>query len=281
MSDAIISARGRFDPERLDKRYYLLSLASELRRTERITETELTALSDGLYALLEAHLERFTGGESSSVISSTAEKLLRSLMYNCDLTLLQLGEEAAAKRLAEAAKAPERELEKIYFDGLRLNRELQLKARSQLRSIKRELDSVEISHRELLRLPGELERLIRGYDDKYDAACSVSIGYRMPTLGGGMRGISGMLHLMNEIRYELELTKKLLPQTKSAVEALLRIDPDANLGECCLAAAISGEIKKNEGILGLDLRPYRSLTNEGYLERLTRKALPTAQMLAR
>lgn len=130
-------------------------------QNQTITESEYQAFINRLFLQLGEHIKLYTSGESDSVMSETAA-ILGSITYNCDLALSRLSPNIAIKRMLNEP------IESIYFDGLKINRKLILKALSMIRRIKRSrIDVMCVYYNNMLN--NDLERLVRSYDPKFDA----------------------------------------------------------------------------------------------------------------
>lgn len=190
------NGEARIDPEAIDRSNYTLSLASAALSAGAIDRTDYDAFIQRVFEKLADQIRLYTGGESDSVMNETAAKLLGSVMYNCDLVLAPL---PVGKALGRMMNEP---LDGIYYDGLRMNRELMLKALSMLRKVRRtRIDTMCVYYNNLL--GGDLERLIKSYDPKFDAkrACAL-VDYAMPTVNRSVRGIGGILHMLEELQTE-------------------------------------------------------------------------------
>ena len=89
-------SRGGFDPSKLKRNPYTLSLLNEGQRAGLLDQREVSRVQYGFFLLLQDLIRRYTQGESSSVASETAERLLASAMYAVDAYLWSLENPAKA-----------------------------------------------------------------------------------------------------------------------------------------------------------------------------------------
>lgn len=184
------------DAGRLDKSSYTLSLAAEALRCQLCTEGEYNAFELGIFDRLAEYIDIYTRGESTSVESTTAVMLLGSILYNTDLALMNLPPEEAARKLFSLP------LHALHDSGVRINRQLILKALSKLRALKRtRINTFCVFYNRLLNV--DLEKLIRSYDYNFDAKRNFTdVDYPLPTVNRAVCGIGGILHLLDELQKE-------------------------------------------------------------------------------
>lgn len=234
MTDMILKT----DLPEIDRSNYTLSLAQIMLQNQTITESEYQAFINRLFLQLGEHIKLYTSGESDSVMNETAAAILGSITYNCDLVLPRLPPNIAIKRMLNEP------IESIYFDGLKINRELILKALSMIRKIKRSrIDVMCVYYNNILN--NDLERLVRSYDPKFDAKRNLTdIDYKMPTLNRSVCGIGGILHMLEELQTEnnfvnsfpREMTSRLF---KKYLRELAHPAGDMiNLGQLCFEHSI-------------------------------------------
>ena len=180
----------------LDSSNYTLSLAKAALDLGVVNDMTYHIFINGIFIQLAKHIQLYTNGDSDSVMNETAAALLGSILYNCDLALSRIPTEIAVKRLFSES------IESICFEGLKINRELILKALSMIRKIKRTRIDVMCPYYNNV-LNNDLERIVKSYDPKFDAKRNLTdIDYKMPTLNRSVCGIGGILHLLEELQSE-------------------------------------------------------------------------------
>ncbi|MBQ8552508.1 MAG: hypothetical protein IJ428_06820 [Clostridia bacterium] len=234
-----LTATADFDPDRLSKSNYLLSLANEALRCGLYTEEQYGTLESRLYECLAAKILLYTGGRSTSVESTAASRLLGSLLYTADLSLLRSSPTDAVYRVLTEP------LWDICEDGMKLAGEYTLKALYMLSHVKKtRIDTVCITYNRLLN--SDLRRLIRAYDISFDARRSlITADYPLPTVNKAVRGIGGMIHLLEELSIENRFVNSF---PRAEFETLqLRFAPELtnpyggtliNLGQLCFEQAL-------------------------------------------
>lgn len=187
-----------FDRERIDRRNLTLSTAAEALRCGLVTDADYSRFESEVFDELARLITKYTRGESDSVEGGTAAELLGSLLYNTDLALSRLSPEAAAAAIFSVR------LQSIYLEGLKMNREYVLKALSILRRLKRtKINVMCVYYNDLV--SRDLEKYIRGYDMYFDARRNYScVDYNMPTVNRSVRGILGIIHILEELTSEAD-----------------------------------------------------------------------------
>lgn len=261
MTSELITA-AEFDPARISRSNYLLSLADEALRCGLCTEAQYRTLEASLYECLAARILLYTGGRSTSVESQTASRLLGSLLYTADLALFRLSPIEAVNRIFTDP------LWDICRDGTKCAGEYALKALHMLSSVqKNRIATVCITYNRLINT--DLRRLIRSYDVKFDARRTlVTSDYPLPTVNKAVRGIGGMIHLLEELTFENSFVNSF---ERAEFETLqLRFAPELtnpyggtliNLGQLCFEQAILNLMAgKEAGNLILSDEDCRHLT---------------------
>lgn len=261
------------DLSEIDRANYTLSLAQIMIQNQTITESEYQAFINRLFLQLGEHIKLYTSGESDSVMSETAAAILGSITYSCDLVLSRLPPNIAIKRMLNEP------IESIYFDGLKINRELILKALSMIHKIKRSrIDVMCVYYNNILN--NDLERLVRSYDPKFDAKRNLTdIDYKMPTLNRSVCGIGGILHMLEELQTEnnfvnsfpREMTSRLF---KKYLRELAHPAGDMiNLGQLCFEHSIlslmAGESTPSIPLSNENINVLVSTQNDGWYSALS------------
>ncbi len=225
--------------DKLLRRRYTLTLVDECTRTGLGGEGFRARFENQLYELLAELTRQYTCCESDSVESTTAARLLRSALYNCDLALMKLPVKAAAKRLTETRLA------EIHYEGLGINRELVYRARKKLEALKKSRIKVDSIHYNMA-LNQNIEARILNYNFHLNAGEMICNGieYFIPTLGKPLPGISGMIALLAELEREQNFVNSFPPEQLEQLWKLYEhqlMSADANsipLGELCYRHAL-------------------------------------------
>lgn len=248
------------DAANLDRSNYTLSLAKAALDLGIVNDLTYHTFINGVFIQLAKQIHLYTSGESDSVMNETAAMLLGSILYNCDLALSRIPPELAVRRIFSEP------LENFFFEGLKLKRELMLKALSMIRKIKRtRIDVMCVYYNNVLN--NDLERLVKSYDPKFDAKRNLTdVDYRMPTLNRSVCGIGGILHLLEELQSENDFAASFPKEQTSALfnkhlnELAHPAGDMINLGQLCFEHAIlslmSGE---SEPILPLGEESIKKL----------------------
>lgn len=226
------------DPSRLDRSNYLLSLANEAYRCGVLTDADMDALQSRLYECLAAHILLYTNGKSTSVESDTAARLMRSLLYNADLSLLACDASRAVKRILTEP------LYNIISDGMNINKQYTLKAFDLIGKANRSrVESKSFFYNELY--THELKMLIRQNDIRFDAAKRLTaVNYPMPTVKRSVRGICSLIHLLEELICENNFVSSFETAERELLEVRFKkkladtVTTSVNLGELCFVSAI-------------------------------------------
>ncbi|MCI8387905.1 MAG: hypothetical protein HFE63_05500 [Clostridiales bacterium] len=193
---------GIIDNTRIDKANYTLSLAAEAQRVGLCTAEQYNDFELRIFDRLADMIKAYTDGESSSVENSTAVMLLGSILYSTDLVLSRIPTDKAILQLFGDQSATFESIEALQHAGIRLNRELMLKALSQLRAVKRSrIKAPCIEYNRLLN--ATIAELIHSYDVYFDAKRNFThVSYPMPTVNKSVCGIGGLLHMLDELQVE-------------------------------------------------------------------------------
>lgn len=264
----------------LDLSNYTLSLAKAALDLGVISDLTYQTFINGVFIQLAKHIHLYTSGESDSVMNETAAALLGSILYNCDLALSKLPTELAVNRLFSES------VESIYFDGLKINRELILKALSMIRRIKRTRVNVMCVYYNNV-LNNDLERIVRSYDPKFDAKRNLTdVDYRMPTLNRSVRGIGGILHLLEELQSENGFVNSFPEcQTKALFDSHLSelahpAGDMLNLGQLCFENAILSLIATGEPTIPVSDESIKKLISMNLGDDAYYSALAVSHKLA-
>ena len=269
------------NPENLDKSNYTLSLANAAKTAGAVTESDYMDLVNRIFDKLAEQIKLYTNGESDSVMNETAAALLGSVLYNCDLALSRIPVDLAVSRLFSEP------IDNIYFEGLRINRDLILKALSMIRKIKRTRINVMCPYYNNV-LNNDLEKIVKSYDPKFDAKRNLTdVDYKIPTLNRSVCGIGGILHLLEELQSENDFVNFFPKDQTSALfkRYLAELAHPAgdmiNLGQLVFEHAVlslmSGD---SEPIIPLSTEKIPKLVNEIKLDEGWYKALEVSHKLA-
>ena len=88
MTELELVASGGIDPRNLNRSDYANSLAAEALRVGLLTEDDMARIRGDMMNALAEVIGYATAGKSSSVLTSTAEKLAQSLLFNISTCLL-------------------------------------------------------------------------------------------------------------------------------------------------------------------------------------------------
>ena len=88
-----VSTTCKMDYSKIVLNNYFQTYVEEACRVGLISKIEVTNIQMMLVKLLEIEIQRYTRFESSSVKTETAEKLMRSILYNLDFRFKSLKEE--------------------------------------------------------------------------------------------------------------------------------------------------------------------------------------------
>ena len=264
----------------LDSSNYTLSLAKAALDLGIVNEMTYHVFINGIFIQLAKHIHLYTSGESDSVMNETAAALLGSILYNCDLALSRIPPELAVKRLFSES------IEKIYFDGLKINRELILKALSMIRKIKRTRIDVMCPYYNNV-LNNDLEKIVKSYDPKFDAKRNLTdVDYRIPTLNRSVCGIGGILHLLEELQSENNFVNSFPKAETSALfdshlsELAHPAGDMLNLGQLVFDNAILSLIATSEPTVPLSDKSIRKLISMNISEDGYYRALEISHKLA-
>ena len=277
MQTELISSLATAD---LDSSNYTLSLAKAALDLGIVNEMTYHVFINGIFIQLAKHIHLYTSGESDSVMNETAAALLGSILYNCDLALSRIPPELAVKRLFSES------IEKIYFDGLKINRELILKALSMIRKIKRTRIDVMCPYYNNV-LNNDLEKIVKSYDPKFDAKRNLTdVDYRIPTLNRSVCGIGGILHLLEELQSENDFVNSFPKAETSALfdshlsELAHPAGDMLNLGQLVFDNAILSLIATGEPTVPLSDKSIRKLISMNISEDGYYRALEISHKLA-
>ena len=192
----IITASPIFDENNLQKSRYLISLMTEARRCGLCTDEEYSVLEEQIYESLSAQILLYTSGKSTSLEAEKVAQLLGSLLYSADLALLKLTPSEAISRIFTEP------FWNICEEGRKLISAYTLKSLGLLKKV--QSTRIKTSYCAYNRmLDSELKNLIRSYDTRFDARRSlITVHYHLPTVNKSVRGIGGMLHLLEEVYAE-------------------------------------------------------------------------------
>lgn len=187
-----------FDEKNISRSNLTISTAAEALRSGIVSGQKYSAFENALFAALAERIHEYTGGRSDSVESETALKLLGSILYASDLALSKMKPVDAVKTLFTV------NLSDLCAFGGRIILEYQLKALSALRRLKRSRINVMCVYYNDL-VSRDLERYIKSYDARFDAARNYScVDYNIPTINRAVRGIGGLLHILEELQKEAD-----------------------------------------------------------------------------
>lgn len=110
-----IATRRLIRQEYLNPNQYTLTLLQEGNRTGLIAQEELEHVQSQFMALLAESIVKYTGGESTSVRTETAQRIMMSILYAVDAFLKSLGHPEDAAAVVKAGSIKE-----IYTQGLEI-----------------------------------------------------------------------------------------------------------------------------------------------------------------
>ena len=117
MNEQSLTARGKIDPERLDRERYAESLASEAVRAGLMTEGDMERIRGELLQVLAEVIGYKTGGESTNVSTDDARILSESLLYNIGTAL-----RAEDTPDSAALTMRDRPMSELYAKGYQINK---------------------------------------------------------------------------------------------------------------------------------------------------------------
>lgn len=117
MNEQSLTARGRIDPERLDRERYAESLTDEAVRAGILTESDVSRIRADLLKVLAEVIGYKTGGESTNVSADDAKILAESLLYNIGTALRAESDPDAAAMLLR-----DRPMTELYAKGYQINK---------------------------------------------------------------------------------------------------------------------------------------------------------------
>ena len=117
MNEQSLTARGKIDPERLDRERYAESLTSEAVRAGLMTEGDVDRIRGELLQVLAEVIGYKTGGESTNVSTDEARILSESLLYN-------IGTALRAEETPDSAALTmrDRPMSELYAKGYQINK---------------------------------------------------------------------------------------------------------------------------------------------------------------
>ena len=163
---------------------YFRSLSAELIRQEQLCQEEIEYLRAQLFDALGALIRIYTREESSSLITDTANDLLRSLLFNVDCYLIGLGDHERAAH--EMLSVPVMDL---YYRGIARVRRLKCECASLLAKARHTaIPLPNVYYRELLDI--QLMEALKTYDERFHAhLISGDIDYPLAVQSNTLRGI--------------------------------------------------------------------------------------------
>ena len=190
--------RGDFNENNIKRSNLTISLATEALRSGIVSSQEYSAFENALFDALAERIHEYTGGRSDSVESETALRLLGSILYASDLALSGLSLKNAVNVIFTT------DLSALCAIGERKIREYQLKALSALRRLKRSrINLMCVYYNDLI--SRDLEKYIKTYDARFDAGRGYThVDYNLPTVNRAVRGIGGLLHILEELQKEAD-----------------------------------------------------------------------------
>ncbi|MBR4204524.1 MAG: hypothetical protein IKQ92_03515 [Clostridia bacterium] len=117
MTELELVASGGIDPRNLNRSDYANSLAAEALRVGLLTEDDMARIRGDMMNALAEVIGYATAGKSSSVLTSTAEKLAQSLLFNISTCLL-----AEPTPEKAAALLRDRRMSELYAKGYQINK---------------------------------------------------------------------------------------------------------------------------------------------------------------
>ncbi len=115
MTDTNMATRSLMRQKHLNPNQYTLTLLKEGYRTGLIAQEDIDHIQSQIMALLAESIVRYTGGESTSVRTETAQRIMMSVLYAVDAYLKSIGTPEDA-----VAFIPTGSVKKIYAGGLEL-----------------------------------------------------------------------------------------------------------------------------------------------------------------
>ena len=186
MNEQSLTARGRIDPERLDRERYAESLAAEAVRVGIMTQGDVERIRVSLLKVLAEVIGYKTGGESTNVSVNDAGSLAESLLFNVGTALRAESDPDAAAHLLRDGSVSE-----LYAKGYAINKKRWEDAKRLWAKVR--YAGFRNGGEELARA---VDRNIRIYLERYDPRISAhdKLYLSLPKLG-----IKGAFHIQGAV----------------------------------------------------------------------------------
>lgn len=210
MNGQSLTARGKIDPERLDRERYAESLASEAVRAGIMTEGDMDRIRGELLQVLAEVIGYKTGGESTNVSTDDAKILSESLLFNIGTALRGESDPDAAALLLR-----DRPMSELYAKGYQINKKRWEDARRLWTKVRynRLRDGGEEYER-------ALDRNIRIYLERYDPRTSAhdKLYLSLPKFG-----IKGAFHIQGAVAVLTKLLALSAAENSGGMDAAFRV----------------------------------------------------------
>jgi len=119
MSEQSLTSYNGIRSENIDRKHYTNSLIIEAKRVSLISDDDFNNIQAKMMEQLAEVINLYTLGESSSLKTDTAKRLMESMVYNIDTYLISLGDDSKALQLLV-----ERKYSDFYGKGYLVNKKL-------------------------------------------------------------------------------------------------------------------------------------------------------------
>lgn len=202
MSDIIRSENNDFEinPLNIKRSAYTNTLLDEAVRVGAVTDDDVTAVQISVMNALEAAINLYTKEESTSIMTETAQDLLKSVLVCIDEYLVSLESHKTALDTLLTKNSVD-----LYLLGYRQLKALVLEAVSLMVKLKK--SRLDIDNRRYEQtIEKFIPELLKSYDPHYDALYTIShfypLGSHIPKSGAVIRGlILYMNALLEENRF--------------------------------------------------------------------------------
>ena len=234
---------------------YYRTLTAEMARCGMISERDMPRFQNGLYEALQEAVRMYTGGESTSVLTETANDLLASVIYNIDAYLIGL---KSVDRAADEVSA--RSPLDLYMEGIRYLQKLTADAMGLLIKVRR----TRISTPNIIyntNIDQILKKAITGYDIRFgrNESSFGDIDYPLAAPNNTLKGILYLNCYLTYLWYENSFCREYDPEECHALYWHWCTQNDAPLADArvnlytivMLNALFCEYMKKEPGTLSL------------------------------
>jgi len=167
----IIPRSGSIDPKNIKRTAYTATLMEEAVRAEILTPDDIVSLQGSVMAALEKAINLYTSEQSTSIMTETAQDLLKSIVTCIDEYLVAQNSHEKALGILTTTDATE-----LYLFGYRQLKSLLLESISLMVKVKKtRLDINNGAYEKTIET--YIPQFIKSYDAHYDALSTISHFY--------------------------------------------------------------------------------------------------------